>query len=455
MNKNLFFVLALVSVLLVSATAVSAHGMNATDNWTESSMPDITHMIVYLNGNVAWTGHCTVSPNGASNNWSCTTYQISDDSAIDAAFERGEDVTVKVVFVTGNKTFSEPVDVYMKFRGNGKTIEAQTSNFDIYANDQYTRFLTLSIPSDWKLNEIGTKDYTLNIEIEGVDTGVKEAAMDFDIQRSGNELSIKSLDLNADVCQIGNCYKFSADIVVKNTGSRTLNDVYLKATIKELGISKTVYVGDLYSDVEDRDEDEETTVEKIISFTLPNDVQPGVYTLQVEAYNDDASAKGTVSFEIEAGRTPQQPGKGYITVTPQVTTNTVEAGESTTYTMIVTNNGQSSQNVVVSITGIEGWATSEIMPASFSLAAGESRLVSVNINVNKDAVKAEHLFTAEVNTEKVNLIADVGKANSTSAFGLKEALLIVGIILAVIIVILLIVLLTRRNPEEKPEESYY
>ncbi|MEM4703229.1 MAG: hypothetical protein QXP53_01980 [Candidatus Pacearchaeota archaeon] len=441
MNKNLFLVLAFAIIAMLSVTVYAT-------GWQVTGTPDIKYFLVYVNGEPVWKGNCTENPAPGivENTWTCTTQQLAVP-----AIERGEQVTIKAVFFAGNNLNN--VIVHAWLRGSGRTIEDETRAFDVYAENQYTKWIYLSIPENWKTD--GKKEYTLHVEIEGENrlTGVNEAEIDLDVQRVANLLDIVSINLEDSNVKAGNALE--ASVVVKNTGNHELEDVYVKATIKELGISKTVYLGDLaaYDSCND-DCDEDDTKAVTISLIVPKETQAGVYTLTVEAYNEETSSKENVGFTVESGTVV-----GKVEVTPQTTRNNIIAGESATYSILVTNNADTTKRFAVAVFGTEGWATSEIMPASFSLAPGESKLVSITLHVEKDAIVAEHLFSAQVsydnNEQRFNFIANVTEAQGKVQLGLKDALLIVGIILAAIIVILLIVLLTRKSVEEKPEESYY
>ena len=431
MNKNVFFVLAVLAVLLVTMNVARADGTSIAI-WNLTGPLDINAMVVYVDGEAVWDASCVLGPlqQPSVETWECTGGQIAEP-----AMQRGEQAVIKVAFVANRNV--DNVLVHAWLRGNGKTIEDQTSTFDVYAGDMYSRSLYLDVPENWKV-ENGTADYTLHVTLEADNDvrGPSDANIYFDVQRFSNLLQIMSVNLENSKLNAGNTLK--ADVVVKNTGNHEIEDVYVKATIKELGTSQVVFLGDLAAYEHcSHDCDQQDTAEKTISFVLPKDIQTGVYTLVIEAYDGDVSVKASTGFSVESGETA-----GNVEITPQVTRNTVEAGESTTYTMIVTNNEQTSERIVVSASGIEGWATSEIMPASFTLAPGESKLVSITLKTNKDAVLAEHLFSAEVSygskTEKVNLIADLAKTNANT-FGLRDTLLVIGMILAVIIVVLLIV----------------
>ncbi|MEM2017702.1 MAG: hypothetical protein QW585_00585 [Candidatus Pacearchaeota archaeon] len=434
MNRNLFFVLAF---LVLAATLVS------TANAVEVIDPDITSFLVYVNGEPVWHGWC--EPFQDIDHWNCTATQFAIP-----AVERGSQVVIKAVF--DNKLNLKNLDnviVHAWIRGSGKTIEDETEPFDVYGGTQYIKFLYLSIPENWKTTENGSKDYTLHVEIEGERSleGATKAEIDLKVQRAANLLEIMSINLKEDALKAGSTLE--ATVVVKNTGNHEIEDVYVKATIPELGISRTYYLGDLAA--YDRD-DEENTKAITVSIALPETAEAGIYTLVIEAYNGEVKAKESVGFTVKREIT------GRVEVVPQTTRANVAPGSSVSYSLIITNHEATTKRITINVLGIEGWATSEITPASFSLAPEESRLVTLTLNIDKNAVAAEHLFTVEINydttKQRFNFVANV-VGPEKKVLDLKTTLLIIGIVLAAIIVVLLVVLLARKTTEEKPEESYY
>lgn len=437
MNKKLF--LALAFFVFIAMVAI-----NAVTTKAQVTDPDITEFLVYVNGEPVWHGWCNISADKPS--WDCNTTQLATP-----AIERGSKVVIKAVF--DNKANPKNLDniiVRAWMRGAGKTIEDETKAFDVYAGKQYIKFLYLDIPENWKTTDSGSKEYTLHVDIEGERNlqGVTEAKINVEIQRIANLLQIMSVNLKENTLKPGSVLE--ANVVVKNTGNHEIEDVYVRGTIKELGISRTYYLGDLAAYDKDN---KENTKAITVSITVPENTEPGIYSLVIEAYNGDVLAKETIGFVVEK---VEKVGK--VDILPEVTRANVVAGSSANYALIITNNERTTKRIVVNVFGTEGWATSEIMPASFSLAPEESRLVTITLNVDKNAVVGEHLFTVEVShdssKQKFNFVANV-VGPEKKVLDLKSVLLIIGIILAAIIVVLLIVLLAKKTTEEKPEESYY
>ena len=440
MRNKLWFVLAF--VFLIALTAVIATFAQAET----VTNPQIKEMTVYVKGEEVYHQIC-VQNSAIPEEWNCTEGQTSYMPSIEAC----ENVDVKVAIVssgTAGNVVANNAIMHSWFRVSGETVEDETGQFDIYGNNQYVRTMFLKMPcnlKDWK-------NPTLKVEVEADEDlkGATQAEIKFDLQRLANELSIKSINVRS-TCGTS-CNTVYADVVIKNTGNHELNDVYVKATIKELGVSGQKYIDLL---VPYKEEDESISQEVSIAIQLPSTVQPGTYTLEVTASSEESEdAVQSVQFTL-SGIPVSQPS---VDVTPQVLTMEVTPGSNAVYTMIVTNRGTTTQTFTVESTGLEGWATVQINPATFILSPGESKLVSLYVTPKDDIVAGEHLFSAKVKygneLKTVNFTANVAEGNK--GLDTKTILMIVGIVLAVAIIILLIVLLAQKGKtEEKAEESYY
>lgn len=438
MKNKLGFVLAFVFLVL---TVVLVSNFASATTWTENSV-QIKDMTVYVKGQEVWQGRCALD-NSTRNTWAC-------DAPISTGYmpslEACEKVDVKVVITGGDATADNAI-VRAWTRIEGQYLEDETGKFDIVReNNQYVKTLYLTMPCSVK----SFKNATLHVEVEADNDvrGISSADIPFDIQRTANELSIESLDVTQS-CGTS-CNTVTADVVVKNTGNHDLDDIYVKATIKELGVSGTKYIEVL---VPYRTHDDSTSEEVTIALQLPANVQAGTYTMEISAYNGDTETTMTQQFSV---------GGSYQTasvdIAPQTTRQDIVQGESAAFTFIVTNKGTSTQTFSVETTGLDTWATGQTTPATFSLAPGQSQLVTVYASTKDDAVTAEHLFSVKVNygtdSKTVNFVGNV--TEKKSALDLKTTLMIVGIVLAVAIIILLIVLLAQKTrTSEKTEESYY
>ena len=273
--KGLFFVLAFGLVLLASVAAVLA------DDWSEDSA-DVSKLTVYVNSEAAWVGYC--DDNGAG--FDCTTSQANVP-----ALERDGTMSVRVTFKAAEDVSNVRVRAWIN--GYREEIEDKTGEFDIFEGTQYTKTLNLPVPAD-----IDAKDtFTLYVKLEAKQElhGVDEAKIELSTQRISNRLEILSINpWSQNTGKLAAGATFYTDVVVKNIGNHLTEDCYVKVSIPELKLERTVYVGDIGS----YDNDYEDAVKTTVSMKLPEDVKSGSYKLVVQAYNSKLSTEATQSVTV-------------------------------------------------------------------------------------------------------------------------------------------------------------
>ncbi len=445
-NKFLFFVLAIFALTLLTLTSFN---IVSADEWTETTLPAISYMLVYIDGEYAWYGNCTqVNTSVNTSEWYCSTQQIANPG-----IERGSTLPIKVAF--SSNIDLEEVKVHAWMSGYHDEIESKTSSFDVFEGNEYVKRLNLEIPSDLDARDT----YTLHVKLEQQQdlSGIEEAKITMDVQRASNLLEILSMGVYS--TSTYSTYNFEVgdnifiDVVVKNRGNYEAEDVYVRASINELGIERTVYLGDLepYDDNDDEDAKQITVI-----IPLPKETGEGTYTIEIRAYNNEASDTAFSIIKVKA-EIPSDVVEGKVEITPQITSNEIERGKGAVYTIIVANFGSTTENFIIETVGTEGWATTQITPSAFSLSAGQSKLVNVYIAVNEGAITAEHVFSVKVKygseVKQYNLVANISGEEEQQTT-LKTVLMAISIALAAVIVVLLIVLITRKQAKTE-EESYY
>lgn len=361
--------------------------------------------------------------------------QFGDTVEADA----GETIPIRVVFVAG--TNASDVKVRASISGYRDDLIESTGRFDIIEGTTYSKLLSLKVPTDVDPAE----DFTLEIEVISKKDSF-EAEFPLVIQRESYNVEVLSVETDR---QVAAGSTLAVTVVLKNRGSHRLDDTFVVAKIPALDVERRVYFSDLspVDDCED-DCDKEDAAERTLYLSIPSDAQAGVYSLEVEASNPDASETVTKSISVV--------GSGQSSdVLTTVTTKDVEAGGTVSYDLVIVNSGdtiavynivpESAQNLVVSVD-----------EPVVTVAAGSSKTVRVNAQAGD--VMGTFNFAVNVNSqdnlvEKVNFTANVGKKTVTSN------VMILTVVLAIVFVVLLVVLivLLTRKPEKTEEfgESYY
>jgi hypothetical protein len=352
----------------------------------------------------------------------------------------GETIKIEVYF--NSLVDDSDVTVEAEIEGEKVKVDTMTSSFDVEAGFAYRKVLTLKVPYELK-DQLSDMVY-LNIEIDGKDHKTELEQVKLLVQRPSYNAVVKSLSVPSSI-EAGD--KLSVEFVLKNMGYNDLDDVYVKASITELGLSQgPVWVGDLVTMEECNDDDcDKDTVAGKLYLDVPFSAKEGVYDLEFTVYNDDTETTEVKQIVIKNDFSNE--------VIATNTEKTVAVGEKADFTLLLVN---PSDNVKVYTILIESdGITTELEESVVAVGAGSSKTVQFSALAKSEG---SNDFTVSVlSNGKVvqvvdyNLTAEGKKVNST---------VILSIILAIIFVVLLVVLivLLAKKPEKNTEdfgESYY
>ena len=386
-----------------------------------------------------------VDVNGVTTAVGAHTYvgQVSDTIPIEVQFTANQDVTERVKVKVSIDGFKDDIEQYVTLR---TPLEENVSG--------YVGRLSLKLPSTMDVED--NEDITLNIRIYSKDDSYEETRT-IRIQRDLYSLNILSIDATV-TATAGSTVDLT--VVLQNNGNQRVDNVYVKASIPELGIERKVYFGDLKPTVEDTYEDIRDTTERKVYLTLPRNTAPGTYQIEVEAYNYDISSTAKKTIEVSSLESG---------VLPTSNAKTIAVGDEATFDVVLVN--PNDKMIVYSITPDEskGLSISVDQPV-VAVPAGTSKTVQVKVKATSSAEEGTHLVTVNVNSDtglvkQVSYSLNVEKATgstgtSTGSTVTANGVLILTVVLVIIFVVLLIVLivlLTRKpaETEEFGETSYY
>jgi len=359
---------------------------------------------------------------------------LEEGSVYSIAAYPGETVPVRITFNSPVDAEDVRIEVYMDGKG-GQGVE--TSSFDVIAGKSYTRLLSLKLPSDIK--DL-TKEYTLYVEITVAGDRVS-SEYTVTMQRESYVSKILTVDYSSKV-SAGDVFPIS--VVVKNNGYNVEDDVYVVASIPELGISTRGYLGDLVpQDSYAGDDGEEDSAEKIVYLRVPSDAPKGVYDLKVDVYNDDFKTSTTKLISIGSSESTM--------ALASVRNKDVSAGETTTYDLVLVNSGSNVK--VFNLEAVSGNVLGVSVPQIITVDAGSSKTVPVTVTVADDAALGAYTFSVNVDDQTVTFGANVVGSNVSNSV---VALTVVLVIIFVVLLAVLVILLTRKEkPMEEVETSYY
>lgn len=353
-----------------------------------------------------------------------------------------DNVPVRVQFSSND--LSEDVRIKAWFSGSASN-SVTSERFDILPNSTYSRYVSVPLPNDFDSDN--TEElFTLNVVIESRNDGeIASQTVQFYVQRESYSLEI--LDVISEP-QVAAGSNLALDIVLKNRGRQLAEDTFVSVKIPALGIENRAYFGDMAS-TDRANPDKEDASERRMYVKVPAYVQPGVYVVEVEAYNSDSTAKATKRIIIVGASEDSR-------VVTQFTSKTIKRGDTTSFQITLLNTGNKIRVYEVipqSITGLSVQVSDPLV----AIPAGMSKTVTVQVTGQKEGDYSSVIdIKADNELVKSEQFAIRVKESLTSG----NAGLIVVIILAIVFVVLLVVLialLTKKPAAKKEElgESYY
>lgn len=226
--------------------------------------------------------------------------EVNDISLkVDAKTPAGEvsdTVPVEVKFTANANVSDVRVKVYIE--GYREEISDSSSRFRIVNGSSYIKRFSLDLPSSRDLDE-DPEDLVLYVRISAKGESSIEEPYPISMQRELYNLGLLSIEA-PDAVTAGSV--IAIDVVLHNTGSERLDDTYVKVSIPGV-VERTVYFGDIASDIDVDYDQIRDTINKRIYLSIPSDAISGIYNLEVEAYNYDSDVmakKQIVLSGIEA-----------------------------------------------------------------------------------------------------------------------------------------------------------
>ena len=351
----------------------------------------------------------------------------------------GDQMTLEVYFTSDvNDT-----DVNLKATVEGDKVDFDGTSqvFDVESGHQYSKALILKVP--YELKDQISNDLTLSIEIKGKDYKFTFPDITLRVQRPSYNAEVMSVTTPS---TISAGQQFPVEIVLKNMGYNTLDDVYASVSISELGISQgPKWFGDLVS-LENCTDDcnKYDTVAGNLYLQTPYTTKPGIYDLEVVVQNGDTKTVAHKQITISNDFVNN------ILVTSS--TKSVKAGEEAVYNLLIVN---PTNNVKVYKIATDG----DVLTASQSVVAvpaGSSATVKISgaSDTEGEYTFNVNVFDGDTLAKTIPLGLDVtGNASANTIVVLTVVLAIIFLVLLVVLIVLL-----SKKPEKQTEdfgESYY
>ena len=350
----------------------------------------------------------------------------------------GEVVPLRVTF----DAVQDMSDVKVKVRmeGHREDVYASTERFDIVDSTTYTKLLSLALPSE---EDDQYKDYTLYVEIVSA-TDRTEREYTIRMQRDSYTLEILSVN-NPSKIMAGDVVPVS--VVVKNSGFNRADDNYVVVSIPSLGVFSQKYLGDLVTTSVDNsqgnDEDDTDSISVTVYLEIPSSSEGGVHLMEVQVYNDDSSFAVEKLVSVEDSNS--------FEVLAAVKNKDLNAGESTSYELIIVNSGSNVK--VLNLETVFGNGLMVSAPSVVTVGPESSKTVEIRVTASEDVSIGTYTFSVEAEEKQVVFgVNIIGSAVSASVVALTIILVIIFVVLLAVLVMLLA---RKEKPMDEVETSYY
>ncbi len=382
------------------------------------------------------------------------------DTSTIRQLERGERFEVKVSLEALKDVKDVEINVFIT--GFEHSASSQMSGsvraFDLGENESIVKRLSLTLP------ERAAEDkYKLRVVVSDRFSEPIVKNYNIKIQPSDTKVVIRDFEISPeDEVQAGRA--ILATVRVKNLGDSQEDDVKIKVSIPELGLSA---ISDF---IDELDADESATSEEFF-LRIGSCARPGVYDVVTEVTFDDGDEKVTARKPLtvtrgicEAVVEPGQVSAGKTTIAYSAEAQSLVAGGSAaSYPITITNSGTSAKAFVLSVDGAD-WGAFSVSPSNLvTVNAGSTQTVYVMSSANAGTQAGERVFTVSVKDSSDNVLQTLAlKANvvSSAAAGgpsLRNALTIILVVIVAILVLVGLILAFRRvkGGEEGESQTYY
>ena len=326
------------------------------------------------------------------------------------------------------------------------------------SNDDKTITFTFVLdPADFD-TEFSESDFAFFIKAYSDDLGedvqcTSTVERDITIRKDNDFVVLDNIALLSDTVPCKGFLEGQFDIW--NIGDSDEDDVSVRIVNTELGIDEKIEIGTL--DVLD----DKKSVK--FSLTIPQNAQEKSYTLDLsvldeygdvfESDDNDLSEFTSKAFEVTGNCQATATTTGLvITAALDAQTPQAIAGKQVVIKANLKNTGTSSATYVVSVEGNSAWSSlGAIDPQTVTLNSGESKDISVILNINSD-VSGDKEFTISANNNGqvsqqrvvLSVVAQSQQQLGPFAENLRENWFIYVIILVNLILIIAIILVVRR-----------
>ncbi|MBI2664971.1 hypothetical protein HYX10_06565 [Candidatus Woesearchaeota archaeon] len=376
--------------------------------------------------------------------------------------ERGEDFTVSVKLSATANAKDVQINAFVSGfeHSRSQPISDSVRPFDLAAGENVVKKLKLSLPEradeDRYLIRVVVSDRSSDSVVR--EYGIKIEPSDAQVVISDFEISPE------DEVQAGSAVL--ATVRVKNLGDSRENDLKVKVSIPDLGVSANADF------IDELDEDESATSEEFF-LRINRCTKPGIYEVLAEVEFDEGDEKVTAAkvLTVTEGicEAVAEPGRAEVTGKTTIAYSTeaqslVAGGSSASYPITITNSGTSARAFVLSVDSGAEWADFRLSPGNLvTVKPGTTQTVYVVASAKQGVAAGERVFTVSVKNSagevlqtlalKADVAAGAGVAGVSA--NLRNALTAGLVVVLAVLVVVGLVLAFRRKGGEEESQTYY
>lgn len=393
-------------------------------------------------------------------------FELSSSELNIRDLERGETFDVKVKVKASAAASDVEIRAFVSGFEFSKTedISDETRPFNVETNVSYVKTLKLKLP------ERADEDiYRLRVVVAGRDNDEVIKNFRIKVTPSDHEVVIKDLAINPeDSVQAGRAVL--ATVRVKNIGDSQEDDVKVRVSIPDLGVTATPDF------IDELDAEESATSEEFF-LRIDQCAKPGTYDVKAEVTFEEGDRTVTAKEQLTVTKGPCEAGAG-TTASSAVTANgvkiaysaeaqSVEAGgAAVAYPITIINEGSETKSYSLSVAGSD-WATVRLSPGNMvTVKGGDSQTIYVFVSAKAESAGGQ-TFVVRVKDQSGDVVKELPLSANVAAVpggaagvaSLAQLLQLGLIALIVVLVIVGLVMAFRRmkGPGEGGEgtQTYY
>ena len=367
--------------------------------------------------------------------------------------ERGDKIEISVWFLANATTKDWSLDAEITNYEFGD-VEAETALFDIEAGNTYRKSITLAIPNDIEASE--THDLIIDLENDNERVSFRYT---LNVDERRHDLNIFDVIVQPRTATAGQ--PVFVQVLLENLGDKKEQDFKGIISIPELGIVAQAFGDDLVTEIQEEnerfDDDEEDSAVMDFVLRLPEDAASGTYDMEIVVdYNRGHDSVSAIAQLTVLGREKAKMADTIINV--DSTSREVTSDAETAYKVQFANVGNEKGVYSLTVEGEDLFADSRVDPSFVTVMPDGTSEAIVYLKA-KDGVKAgSYNFVVRVNSgreivQELNLQARVA-GTGVQLSGLKQAVMILGIVLVIVLIVLILVLVFKKLGEGRaPKEE--